>query len=80
MRRATTMILTAGALALGLSMSASASADETKKPITVELKIRARRQIPLVIDIARVEPRLGVADLKGHLVERIERAASKQPF
>jgi len=73
--------MVAGFMATGLLSSAAAADEPVAGTVTVTpVKITGRRQIPLTITIARVEPKLGVAPLRRELYPRIERAASKEPF
>ena len=82
MIRAKTALMLAGFAATTLFLGAAAAEEPgTAGSLTVtSIKITGRRQIPLTITIARVEPKLGVAALKRELYPRSERAPTKEPF
>ena len=75
---------------LVLSVAASASAEPKKKAggagtkgvITInEVTIVGRVQKPVAaVDVARIRPRLALAELRQPFVERIEEASYKEPF
>lgn len=82
MIRAKAAWMLAGFAAAALvSGAAAAEGPVAEGVVTVApVKIKGRRQIPLTITIARVEPKLGVAPLRRENAPRIERAAAKEPF
>jgi hypothetical protein len=82
MIRAKAAWMLAGFVATGLiSSAAAAEGPVAEGTVTVTpVKITGRRQLPLTITIARVEPKLGVAPLRRENYPRTERAAVKEPF
>jgi hypothetical protein len=82
MIRAKTALMLAGFAATSLFLGGAAAEEPgAAGSVTVTpIKIAGRRQIPLTITIARVEPKLGVAALRREHYPRVVRASSKEPF
>lgn len=81
MRRAMTMV--AGVLALSISeQPASAQEDKGRGAITLtEVTITGRIEKPIAaVDVARIQPRLTLAELRQPFLDRIEQAIFKSPF
>jgi len=75
-----TKIATLGAL-LALVCTGGAAAAEEKRPVEIKVEIRSRVPRPAAaIDVARIAPKLGVADLRRSPLDRIEQAVSREPF
>jgi hypothetical protein len=84
MKRAPLTLTLARALVLALlaviSFGASAAAEE-KQPIEIRVKITSRVPRPMAaIDVVRVAPKLGVADLRKPVADRIEQVIATDPF
>ncbi|MCC6552906.1 MAG: hypothetical protein IT372_07785 [Polyangiaceae bacterium] len=76
-----TRIAPIAALALALLSICGAAAAEEKKPLEIKVVIQQRVPRPMAaIDVGRIAPKLGVADLRRSAVDRIEQAVSKEPF
>lgn len=83
MRRA--MMMVAGWLALSTMAQSAAAEDEKDKPrgaITLtEVTITGRIEKPIAaVDVARIAPRLTLAELRQPFLDRIEQAIFKSPF
>jgi hypothetical protein len=67
----------------GLSLlAAPASAQQPGKVITIgEVTIVGRVQKPIAsVDVSKIQPKLTLAELKQPFLDRIEQAATKDPF
>ena len=83
MRRA--MMMVAGCLALSTMAQPAAAEDEKDKArgaITLtEVTITGRIEKPIAaVDVARIAPRLTLAELRQPFLDRIEQAIFKSPF
>jgi hypothetical protein len=66
---------------LALSFVSTASAQKKSRVVRVEVTIVGHVQRPLAaVDVARVEPRLTLSELRQPLLERIEQSAYREPF
>ncbi|MBK9265602.1 MAG: hypothetical protein IPM54_38160 [Polyangiaceae bacterium] len=83
MRRA--MMMVAGILALSIAERPAAAQEEKDKArgaITLtEVTITGRIEKPIAaVDVARIAPRLTLAELRQPFLDRIEQAIFKSPF
>lgn len=74
-----------GALAIGAAFALSptdALAQQAGKVITIgEVTIVGRVQKPIAsVDVSKIQPKLTLAELKQPFLDRIEQAATKDPF
>jgi hypothetical protein len=67
-----------------MAFGSAAGAEEQKPaPAPIEIRVKIRSRVPrpaAAIDIARAEPKLGVADLRKPAADRIEQVIAKEPF
>ncbi|MBN2195620.1 MAG: hypothetical protein JW751_22560 [Polyangiaceae bacterium] len=79
MNRARLMLLVAGAT---MGLVSPSSAQEKRRVITIsEVTIVGRVQKPYAaIDVAKIEPKLTLAELKQPFLDRIESAVYRAPF
>lgn len=83
MRRA--MMMVAGILALSIAeqpVAAQEEKDKARGAITLtEVTITGRIEKPIAaVDVARIAPRLTLAELRQPFLDRIEQAIFKSPF
>lgn len=80
MRRA--LVLVVGLLAFSLDKPAQAQEDMGRGAITLtEVTITGRIEKPIAaVDVARIQPRLTLAELRQPFLDRIEQAIFKAPF
>lgn len=81
MRRA--MMIVSGLLALAIAEKPAAAEDEKGRgAITLtEVTITGRIEKPIAaVDVARIQPRLTLAELRQPFLDRIEQAIFKTPF
>jgi hypothetical protein len=69
-------------LLAALLLALPAAAEKKSRVVTIsEVTIVGRVQKPIAaVDVARIQPKLTLAELKRPFVDRIEKAISKDPF